>query len=50
MLSKLIRWLIIAVVALWLIQNPAGAAALAHHLAAGVSDAARALSTFTSDL
>jgi hypothetical protein len=36
-LQKLLTWLAVIIVALWVIQNPAGAAALAHHVAHAVS-------------
>jgi len=48
--KKAARWLVVAVVVVFVIQNPAGAAMLARRAMAGVSHAAHSLSSFASDL
>jgi hypothetical protein len=49
-MSKFTRWLVIALVALWIIHDPAAAAAQAHKLLAWLSQAGTSLSTFVSSL
>lgn len=49
-MKKLIRWLVVALVAVWVFQDPAGAAALAHHAITGLTHAAHSLSTLASGL
>jgi hypothetical protein len=48
--KKALRWLLIAVLALWLIQNPAQAAHLAHAAMHGLSHATHAVSVLVSSL
>jgi hypothetical protein len=48
--KKLIRWLLIAVVVVWVMKDPAGAAALARQGVAVIESAAHALSTLASGL
>jgi hypothetical protein len=48
--KKLIRWLVIAVVIIWAIQDPAGADAAVRHIAAAFTDAARSLSRLAAGL
>lgn len=49
-MSKFVRWLLIALVALWVIHDPAGAAAEAHRLMHWLSQAGASLGTFVSSL
>jgi hypothetical protein len=48
--KKAVRWLIAAVVVVFIVQNPAEADALAHHIAAAVSEAAQSLSRLVAGL
>jgi hypothetical protein len=48
--KKLIRWLVIAVVAVWVFEDPSGAAALAHHALSGLTHAAHSLSSLAAGL
>jgi hypothetical protein len=48
--KKAVRWLVVAVAVAWLVQDPAGAAALAHRAVLAVSHAAHALSVLASGL
>lgn len=42
-MKKLLGWIVLAIAAIWLVKNPAGAAALAHQIM-------HALSTLASSL
>jgi hypothetical protein len=48
--KKIIRWLVIAVVVVWVIQDPDGAAALAHQAMTGLTHAAHSLSRLAGAL
>jgi hypothetical protein len=48
--KKAVRYLVIAVIAVWLFEDPSGAAALAHHVMAGLTHAAHSLSDLASGL
>jgi hypothetical protein len=48
--KKLIRWPVVIVLVVLVIQNPGGAAHLAHRAMTGISHAAHALTTFASGL
>lgn len=49
-MKKLIRWVVLAAVAMWVIQDPASAATLAHHALSGLTRAAHSLSTLAAGL
>ena len=49
-MKKAIRYLVIAVIAVWVFKDPASAAALAHHVMAGLTHAAHSLSDLASGL
>ena len=49
-MKKLIRYLVIAVVVMWVITNPTSAAAAAHKAEAAISKAAHSLSTLAGSL
>jgi hypothetical protein len=49
-MSKYVRWLLIAVVALWVVHDPMGAAAQAHKFMTWLSQAGQSLATFISHL
>lgn len=49
-MKKAIRYLLLAVLAVWVFTDPTGAAALARHAMAGLSAAAHSLSTLASGL
>jgi hypothetical protein len=48
--KKAIRWVIIAVLIVWVVQNPDDAANVAHQAMAWLSQAAHSLTTLTRDL
>jgi hypothetical protein len=48
--SKYVRWLLIAVVVLWVVHDPMGAAAQVHKLVTWLSQAGQSLATFVSNL
>jgi hypothetical protein len=48
--KKAVRWLVIAVIVVWVFQDPAGAAALAHQILSGLTHAARSLSRLAAGL
>jgi hypothetical protein len=48
--KKPIRWLLFAVLAVWVIQDPSAAAHLAHQAITWLTSAAHSLSTLTSSL
>lgn len=49
-MKKPVRWLLFAVLAVWVIQDPAGAAHLAHQVIAWLTGAAHSVSTLASGL
>ena len=49
-MKKAVRWLVIAVSAVWVFQDPAGAAALAHRAMSGLTHAAHSLSSLAAGL
>ena len=49
-MKKLVRWLVIAVLVVWVMTDPTGAAALVHHGVAAIQSAARSLSTLANGL
>jgi len=49
-MPKFARWLLIALVVLWVIHDPHGAAAQAHRAMAWLSQAGSSLATFVSNL
>jgi hypothetical protein len=49
-MSKFVRWLLIALVALWVIHDPAGAAAEVHRALHLLNQAGAGLGTFVSKL
>ena len=49
-MKKLARWILIAVAALWVYQDPGGAAILVHHLMGALTHAAQSLSQLASGL
>lgn len=49
-MSKFIRYLVIALAVIWVVQDPTGAAHLWHQIAAWLSHAAHSLSTLASGL
>jgi hypothetical protein len=48
--KKLARWIALAVLAAWLIANPAAAATATQHIIAALTHAAGALSTYAARL
>jgi hypothetical protein len=48
--KKILRWAVIAVLVLWVVNNPDSAAHLAHQVMAGLTHAGHSLSTLTSRL
>jgi hypothetical protein len=48
--KKGIRWLVVVVAVVWVLQDPSGAAHLAHQIAAWLTHAAHSLSTLGSGL
>jgi hypothetical protein len=48
--KRIVRYLVIAVVLMWVVTNPTGAAALVHHGVADLQAAAHSLSTFATSL
>jgi hypothetical protein len=48
--KKAVRWLVIAVLVVLVIQNPTGADALARHAMTALSSAAHAVASFASGL
>jgi hypothetical protein len=48
--KKAVRWLVIAVVVVWVIQDPAGATALAHRAVAALAHAAHSIAVLASGL
>ena len=49
-MKKALRYLLIAVVVVWVMKDPTGAAALVHWGVAGIQSMARSLSTLASGL
>jgi hypothetical protein len=49
-MKKAARWLVIAIVVVWVMNDPTGAAALVHWGAATIQHMARSLSTLASGL
>ena len=49
-MKRAVRYLVIAVVVVWVVKDPTGAAALARHGVAGLQAAARSLSTLATSL
>lgn len=49
-MKKYATWLLLAVVAMWVVQDPTGAAALAHSALHGLSHAATALGSLAHSL
>lgn len=49
-MGKLLKWAIVAFLVFYVVTNPSGAGATAHHLLNGVHQAASSLSTFLSSL
>jgi hypothetical protein len=48
--KKALKWVIIAGLAVWVVNNPGSAAHLAHHALAWLSQAGHALTTLTGHL
>jgi hypothetical protein len=48
--KKALKWVIIAGVAVWVVQNPGNAAHLARHVLARLSQTGHALTTLTGNL
>jgi hypothetical protein len=48
--KRIVRYLVIAVVVVWVVKDPTGAAALVHHGVAAFEAAARSLSTLVTSL
>jgi hypothetical protein len=48
--KKAARYLVIVILAIWLVKDPAGAASLTRHAMAGLSHAAQSLSDFATGL
>jgi hypothetical protein len=49
-MKRIVRWLLIAVLALWVLRDPSGAAALARDVMAAAGHAARSLSALAAGL
>ena len=49
-MKKLIRWLMIAVAVIWVVQDPSAAAHLAHQVLSWLTSAAHSLSTLAAGL
>lgn len=49
-MKRIVRYLVIAVVVVWVMTDPTGAAALVHHGVAAIQSAARSLSTLATSL
>ncbi len=49
-MKRIVRWLLIAVLAVWLIKDPSGAAALIRAALSAVEHAARSLSALAAGL
>jgi hypothetical protein len=50
MLKKILGWLAIAFLAYYVVKNPSGAAATAHHIGTGLASAAGSLGDFFTAL
>lgn len=50
MVKKVASWALIAVVVMWLVKDPSGAAQLAHQAIGALSHAASALTSFTGSV
>jgi choline-glycine betaine transporter len=48
--KKVVRWVIVVVVVVWVVQNPDSAAHLAHQIESWLSQAGRSLTTLTGNL
>ena len=49
-MKKAVRWLITAVLVIWVVNNPAAVAQFAHHAGAWLSRAGQSLTTLTRNL